>query len=86
MDYPYYQNNNYPIGSGVAEAACKVIVKEPYCQSGMKWKIPGAQETLTIKALHHTNGDGINSGIILIIIDFQKINYIRTRSHPPLSG
>ena len=56
MDYPYYQNNNYPIGSGVAEAACKVIVKERYCQSGMKWKIPGAQETLTIKALHHTNG------------------------------
>lgn len=56
MDYPYYQNNNYPIGSGVTEAACKVIVKERCCQSGMKWKISGAQKTLTIRALHHTDG------------------------------
>jgi len=56
MDYPNYQNHNYPIGSGVTEAACKVIVKERCCQSGMKWRILGAQKTLTIRALYHTDG------------------------------
>lgn len=56
MDYANYVKSNYPVGSGVTEAACKVIVKERFCQSGMKWKINGAQKTLTIRALYHTNG------------------------------
>ena len=56
MDYANYVKNNYPVGSGVTEAACKVIVKERFCQSGMKWKIKGAQKTLIIRALYHTNG------------------------------
>jgi len=30
------------IGSGVTEAACKTIVKQRLCQSGMKWLELGA--------------------------------------------
>jgi len=56
MSYANYLENNYPVGSGVTEAACKVIVKQRCCQSGMKWKIDGAQKTLCIRALYHTNG------------------------------
>ena len=54
MDYARHAEQNIPIGSGVTEAACKVIVKERLGQSGMKWKIDGAQNTLTIRALYHS--------------------------------
>lgn len=56
MDYAEHAATNYPIGSGVTEAACKVIVKERLCQSGMKWKLNGAQSTLNIRALYHSDG------------------------------
>ncbi|MEM1122056.1 MAG: hypothetical protein AAGJ18_16520 [Bacteroidota bacterium] len=56
MDYARLSQANYPIGSGVTEAACKVIVKERLCQLGMKWKLDGAQSTLTIRALYHSDG------------------------------
>lgn len=54
MDYVRHVEQNIPIGSGVTEAACKVIVKERLGQSGMKWKIGGAQNTLAIRALYHS--------------------------------
>ncbi|MEM9849649.1 MAG: ISKra4 family transposase, partial [Bacteroidota bacterium] len=56
MKYSDYAECNYPIGSGVTEAACKVVVKQRLCQSGMKWKINGAHKTLMIRSLHHTDG------------------------------
>ena len=37
MDYHFYREHNFPIGSGVTEAACKTLVKQRLCQSGMKW-------------------------------------------------
>lgn len=56
MKYADYLEKNYPIGSGVTEAACKVVVKERMCQSGMKWTLGGSQKTLAIRALWLTNG------------------------------
>ena len=56
MHYAEHATANYPIGSGVTEATCKVIVKERLCQSGMKWKTDGTQNTLTIRALCHSEG------------------------------
>lgn len=56
MKYAEHADANYPIGSGVTEAACKVIVKQRLCQSGMKWKLNGAQNTLNIRALSHSGG------------------------------
>lgn len=57
MDYPRYQNENCPIGSGVTEAACKVIVKQRLCCSGMSWKIPSAQNVLNIRTLKYSKGE-----------------------------
>src|SRR5262245_35649227 len=36
MDYPPLVESKIPIGSGVTEAACKVLVKQRLCGSGMK--------------------------------------------------
>ena len=46
---------NEPIGSGVTEAACKVIVKQRLCGSGMKWTEEGASVVLSLRALSYTS-------------------------------
>ena len=56
MDYAQAAEDGMPIGSGVTEAACKVIVKERLCCSGMMWKEPSAQTALNIRTLNHTQG------------------------------
>lgn len=55
MNYPQYQKMGYPIGSGVTEAACKTVVKQRLCQSGMRWTLNHAQGILTTRALVATN-------------------------------
>ena len=55
MNYSHNVENNFPIGSGVTEAACKVIVKQRMCSSGMKWKIEGAQAVLKLRTLYYSN-------------------------------
>lgn len=47
---------NLPIGSGVTEAACKVIVKARLCGAGMKWKDRGAGIVLSLRTLTYTPG------------------------------
>jgi hypothetical protein len=56
MDYATNTAQNLPIGSGITEAACKVIVKERLCRSGMKWKEGGASVVLTLRCLNYTDG------------------------------
>lgn len=51
MDYARFAELNFPIGSGVTEAACKVLVKERLCGSGMRWTRSGAQTVLTIRSI-----------------------------------
>ena len=55
MDYPYHIKQQLPIGSGVTEAACKTLVKQRLCCSGMRWKNRGAGIVLTLRALVQTN-------------------------------
>ncbi len=66
----YFQNNNqksrmnywesvavnHVIGSGVTEAACKTIVKQRLCKSGMRWKDKGATVILSLRTLTHSTG------------------------------
>ena len=64
----YYQNNRepmkddeylaggYPIGSGVAEGACRHLVKDRLEQTGMRWTAAGAQAMLYLRATY-LNGD-----------------------------
>ena len=54
MDYPPLVEASVPIGSGVTEAACKVLVKQRLCGSGMKWKEPGAAAVLSLRCLSYT--------------------------------
>ena len=54
MNYSYCVNENLPIGSGVCEAACKTLIKERLCSSGMRWKEDGASAIITLRAIHMT--------------------------------
>jgi hypothetical protein len=54
MGYASLVAANEPIGSGVTEAACKVIVKQRLCGSGMKWTEGGAAVVLSLRTLSYT--------------------------------
>jgi len=51
MDYAYFRAMQFPIGSGVTEAACKTLVKARLGGSGMRWSRSGAQSVITLRAL-----------------------------------
>lgn len=55
MCYSEFRRLNYPIGSGVTEAACKVIVKQRLSSSGMKWKKQGAETVLCLRSLNYSS-------------------------------
>lgn len=56
MTYALQVSCNRPIGSGVTEAACKVIIKQRLCCSGMKWKTHGASAVISLRCMHETQG------------------------------
>jgi hypothetical protein len=56
MTYAQNLAAHLPIGSGVTEAACRVIVKQRLCGSGMRWKDHGASVVLTLRCLRYTDG------------------------------
>lgn len=56
MDYAAHTQANLPIGSGVTEAACKTLVKQRLCGSGMRWKSQGAKVILSLRALIQSKG------------------------------
>lgn len=56
MNYAAYQKAGYPIGSGVTEAACKVVAKHRLSASGMRWTIDPVQHTLLLRGLICTKG------------------------------
>jgi hypothetical protein len=43
MAYPTFTQKKMPTGSGVTEAACKVIIKQRMCNSGMNGLMPGQE-------------------------------------------
>jgi hypothetical protein len=49
MRYSQYQNAGLPIGSGVTEAACKVVFSLRFKQSGMKWGLEGGEVILRLR-------------------------------------
>jgi hypothetical protein len=55
MDYASRVAAHEPIGSGVTEAACKVIIKQRLCGSGMKWTEGGAAAVLSLRTLSYTS-------------------------------
>jgi hypothetical protein len=55
MNYAAQIKQDLPIGSCVTEAACKMIVKQRLCQSGMKWYQKGASIILSLRTLERSN-------------------------------
>ena len=56
MDYATQIKKQLPIGSGVTEVACKTLVKQRLCGSGMRWKNKGAKVILSLRALVQSKG------------------------------
>ena len=56
MNYARYRAEGWPIGSGVTEAACKTLVKQRLCGSGMRWKEKGAAVVLSLRSLIRSTG------------------------------
>ena len=56
MNYARYQKEYLPIGSGVTEAACKTVIKQRLCGSGMKWKHAGVATVIRLRCLILTEG------------------------------
>jgi hypothetical protein len=51
MSYAALRAASLPIGSGVVEAACKTLATQRLKRSGMRWRHPGGQAILTLRAL-----------------------------------
>ena len=51
MAYARYRRQGKPIGSGVTEAACKIVFTQRLKQSGMSWKVEGGQAILDLRVL-----------------------------------
>lgn len=52
MHYDKYLKAGFPIGSGVAEGACRHLVKDRMEQTGMRWTVRGAQAMLHLRATY----------------------------------
>ena len=51
MRYDKYLRKGYPIATGVIEGACRHYVKDRMERSGMRWRRPGAQAMLNVRAV-----------------------------------
>lgn len=56
MRYDHYLAAGYPIGSGVAEGACRHLVKDRLERTGRRWTVEGAQAILDLRSTY-LNGD-----------------------------
>jgi len=51
MRYDEYLAKGLPIASGAVEGACKNLVKDRMERSGMRWRVPGAEAVLRLRAV-----------------------------------
>jgi len=77
MQYDVYLAAGFPIGSGVAEGACRHLVKDRMELTGMRWRTPGAQAMLHLRAVYlNDNWDALQK---------HRIEQERRRLYPYLS-
>ena len=60
MNYAQYAADRHPIGSGVTEAGCKLIIKKRFCGPGMTWSFRMAHHLMRLRAHAHSAGDRWN--------------------------
>jgi hypothetical protein len=51
MDYCSYRRRGLAIGSGITEAACKILFTQRFKQSGMKWSLEGGQVVVDLRVI-----------------------------------
>jgi hypothetical protein len=51
MRYALYKRQKLPIGSGITEAACKIVFTQRLKRSGMSWTIEGGQRILDLRVI-----------------------------------
>jgi len=51
MDYCAYRRRGLAIGSGITEAACKILFTQRFKQSGMKWSLEGGQVVVDLRVI-----------------------------------
>jgi hypothetical protein len=51
MDYWQYRRQGLAIGSGITEAACKILFTQRFKQSGMKWSLEGGQVVVNLRVI-----------------------------------
>jgi hypothetical protein len=51
MRYRHYKSQGLPIGSGITEAACKVVFTQRLKRSGMSWTLSGGQVILDLRVI-----------------------------------
>jgi hypothetical protein len=51
MRYHHYSSQRLPIGSGITEAACKIVFTQRLKRSGMSWTLSGGQVILDLRVL-----------------------------------
>ncbi len=78
MKYDEYLAAGYPIGSGVVEGACRHLVKDRMEQSGMRWRIEGAQAILNLRSIY-VNDDWASFHTVRIQAEQHKLYPFRQR-------
>jgi hypothetical protein len=51
MYYQAYRRQHLPIGSGITEAACKMVFTQRLKRSGMSWTVAGGQVILDLRVI-----------------------------------
>jgi hypothetical protein len=52
MKYDEYLKAGLPIATGVIEGACRHLVMDRMCRTGMRWTTAGAQAMINVRAVH----------------------------------
>jgi hypothetical protein len=88
MRYQSYQRQKLPRGSGITEAACKVVFTQRLKRSGMSWTIAGGQVILDLRVLRLSRGwDEVHRRYLaskplpVTCVDTDKVAY-----HQPLAA
>jgi hypothetical protein len=55
IDYEYYANQGWFVGSGAIESGNKVVLQRRLKQAGMRWSVKGAQSIVTLRAKWESN-------------------------------
>lgn len=51
MDYSTCRRHGTPIGSGITEAACKIVFTQRFKRAGMKWDIDGGKPIVALRVI-----------------------------------